>query len=361
VIVILKENHTFDTYFGQFPGADGASKVKIKGKTKTPPNAPDRPPNDISHTFASAHKAYHNGAMDQFEQVQGAVVKATGFPLAFSQFSEARLPAYWTYAKEFALFDHYFTALMGPSAPNHLYIVAASSGGAIANPHGDNLQPSCSVPAATIQVLTSAGKIVTQPACLDIATLPNLLSSNGITWKAYGYWAMGTLHRVYDDPAMRANLKTEAEFLQDLQAGQLPAVVWLVGQRDEHPTKSVCDGENWTVDQVNAIMQSQYWSSSLIIVTWDDWGGWYDHVAPPQVDQFGLGFRVPTLVISPYAKRGFIGHRQTEHSSVPKTIETIFGLPNLTTRDAQANDLLDALDFSQPPRPPQIAQTRTCP
>jgi phospholipase C len=96
-------------------------------------------------------------------------------------------------------------------------------------------------------------------------------------------------------------------------------------------------------------------------VTWDDWGGWYDHVAPPQVDEFGLGFRVPALVISPYARRGFIGHRQTEHSSVPKTIETLFGLPSLTARDAQANDLLDALDFSQPPRPPQIVQTRTCP
>jgi phospholipase C len=361
VIVILKENHTFDTYFGQFPGADGAHKVKIKGKTTTPPKAPDRPSNDIDHSFASAHKAYHNGAMDQFDQVQGAIVKATGFPLAFSQFREATLPAYWTYAKEFALFDRYFTALMGPSAPNHFYLVAASSGGAIANPHGDNFQPSCSVPSATIQVLTPAGTTVTQPACLDIPTLPNLLSANGITWKAYGYWAMGTLHRIYDDPAMRANLKTEADFLQDLQAGQLPAVVWLVGERDEHPKKSVCDGENWTVDQVNAIMQSQYWSSSLIIVTWDDWGGWYDHVVPPQVDQFGLGFRVPTLVISPYAKRGFIGHRQTEHSSVPKTIETIFGLPSLTTRDAQANDLLDAVDFSQPPRPPQTVPTRTCP
>ncbi len=138
-------------------------------------------------------------------------------------------------------------------------------------------------------------------------------------------------------------------------------MAWLVGQRDEHPVKSVCDGENWTIEQVNAIMQSPSWPSSLILITWDDWGGWYDHVPPPQVDRFGLGFRVPALVISPYAKRGLISHRQTEHSSVPKTIEALFGLPSLTQRDAQANDLLDALDFSQPPRPPLLVKTRTCP
>jgi phospholipase C len=186
VIVILKENHTFDAYFGQFPGADGAHKVKIKGKTKTPPKSPDRPNNDINHGFESAHKAYHNGAMDQFDQVQGAIVKATGFPLAFAQFRETTLPAYWTYAKEFALFDRYFTALMGPSAPNHFYLVAASSGGAIANPRGDKVGgeyvPSCSAPTATIEVLTPTGTKGTQPACLDIPTLPNLLAAKGITW-----------------------------------------------------------------------------------------------------------------------------------------------------------------------------------
>ena len=359
VIVILKENHTFDAYFGQFPGADGAKTVTIKGVRRTPPQAPDRPRRDITHSFAAAHTAYHNGAMDQFDQTSGAIVNR--FPQAFAQFREQTLPGYWRYAMEFALFDRYFTALMGPSAPNHFYLVAASSGGAIANPHGDNFQPSCSVPTATIEVLTPAGTTATQPACLDIPTLPNLLAERGLSWKTYGYWAMGTLHRVYDDPALRANLLTEVDFLQDLQSGRLPMVSWLVGLRDEHPVKSVCDGENWTIQQVNAIMQSPYWASTLIIVTWDDWGGWADHVPPPQVDAFGLGFRVPALVISPYAKRGYIGHRPTEHSSVPKTIETLFGLPNLTTRDAQANDLLDALDFSQPPRRPVILSTRACP
>ncbi len=359
VIVILKENHTFDHYFGSFPGADGATTVTINGVAQAPPPAPDRPARDITHSWNAAHEAYDGGAMDKFAQVSGAIVN--GFPQAFAQYNALTLPAYWQYAREFALFDHYFTSLLGPSGPNHLYLIAADAGRAISNPRYDDFQPSCSKSQAVIDILTSRGTVTTQPACLDMPSLPNTLAQRGISWKGYGYWVMGTLSRIWNDPTLRANFVGEREFTADVQASKLPAVSWLVGQRDEHPVKSVCDGENWTVEQVNAIMNSPYWNSSLIIITWDDYGGFYDHVAPPQVDEFGLGFRVPALVVSPYAKRGFIGHRTTEHSSVPKTIETLFGLPSLTARDANANDLLDALDFTQPPRSPLLLQTRACP
>jgi len=123
----------------------------------------------------------------------------------------------------------------------------------------------------------------------------------------------------------------------------------------------VCAGMRWTVDQVNAVMAGADWPSSLIIVTWDDWGGWYDHVAPPRVDAFGLGFRVPALVISPYARRGYVSHVVTEHASVPKTIETVFGLPALTARDRQAAPLLDGLDLAAAPRPPAPLAAPACP
>jgi phospholipase C len=115
----------------------------------------------------------------------------------------------------------------------------------------------------------------------------------------------------------------------------------------------------WTTAQVNAVMEGPLWRSSLVIITWDDWGGWYDHLAPPQVDHFGLGFRVPALVISPYARRGVISHRLVEHASVPKTIETLFGLPPLTARDARANDLLNGLDFTHPRCREQKSITRS--
>ncbi len=349
VIVIMKENHTFDNYFGQYPGVDGATTVTIDGTAQPPPAASDRPA-DMNHSFDSAHKAFDNGKMDQFT--------AAGY----AQYNQNDLSVYWTYAQQFTLFDHYFTSVMGPSTPNHLFTIAATSNGAIENASGiKTTDPACASPDAKIKTLTASGQTVMAPACFDIPTLPNLLAQKNVTWKGYSYFAMGILKRIYDDPAMKANLVSETQFIKDVKAGTLPAVSWVTGGQDEHPPASVCAGENWTIQQVNAVMNSPYWKSSLIIITWDDWGGWYDHVPPPQVDNLGLGFRVPTLVISPYAKQGFVDHQQTEHSSVAKTIETIFGVPSLTSRDANANDLLSALDFSQAPRAPVILKSLTCP
>jgi hypothetical protein len=139
-------------------------------------------------------------------------------------------------------------------------------------------------------------------------------------------------------------------------------VSWLVtGAGSEHPPNTACLGENWTVTQLNAIMNGPDWNSTAIFITWDDFGGFYDHVPPPQVDGFGLGMRVPLLIISPYAKAGYISHTQYEFASILKFIETRFGLPPMATRDANANDMTDSFDFTQTPRAPLILQTRTCP
>jgi len=358
VVIIVKENHAFDNYFGQFPEADGAKTIRVNGIAEDPPRAPDRTP-EINHSFLAAQLAYSNGQMDGFERLSRATVGT--LPLTFAQYREDDIPGYWTYARQFVLFDRYFSSVLGPSAPNHLFLVAASSGGATSNPRVPFGVAGCDAPSSSIAILTDSGTPDRVWACLDIPTLPNLLAERGIAWKAYGYWAMGLLRRVHNLPELRQNLVGESDFLRDLEAGALPRVAWLVGERDEHPPRSICDGENWTIEQVNAVMRSPYWSSSLIIVTWDDWGGWYDHVAPPQVDPRGLGFRVPAIVISPYAKQGYVSHRVSEHASVPRTVETLFDLPPLGARDQGVNDLLDALDFNQPPRPPLILETRSCP
>ena len=138
---------------------------------------------------------------------------------------------------------------------------------------------------------------------------------------------------------------------------------WLVVSADksEHPPASVCVGENWTVQQLNAVMQGPDWKSTAVFLTWDDFGGFYDHVPPPQVDNFGFGPRVPLLIISPYAKVGFIAHTFYEFSSVLKFIEERFGLPPLTDRDSAANDMLDSFDFDQRSLPPLILEQRQCP
>ncbi len=129
----------------------------------------------------------------------------------------------------------------------------------------------------------------------------------------------------------------------------------------DHPPNSVCEGENWTVNQINAIMRSPAWGSTVIFLTWDDFGGFYDHVAPPHSDQFGFGPRVPLIIISPFAKAGFISHTTYELSSVLKFIELRFGLKPLTDRDSAANDLMDSFDFNQHPLPPLILNTHKCP
>ena len=135
----------------------------------------------------------------------------------------------------------------------------------------------------------------------------------------------------------------------------------MTGAASEHPPDSSCLGENWTVNQLNALMQGPQWYSTAVFITWDDFGGFYDHVPPPKVDNFGFGPRVPLLVISPYAKKGLISHTVYEFSSLLKFVETRYGLDPLTDRDTQANDLLDSFDFDQDPLPPVILQTRRCP
>ena len=153
------------------------------------------------------------------------------------------------------------------------------------------------------------------------------------------------------------------QFVKDAESGKLPAVSWLVTSAglSEHPPASVCLGENWTVEQLNAVMRGPEWKSTVVFLTWDDFGGFYDHVAPPVADNFGFGPRVPMLVISPWVKRGHISHTTLEFSSVLKFIEERFDLDALTERDEDANDLIDSFDFEQSPLAPLILSTRQCP
>ena len=143
----------------------------------------------------------------------------------------------------------------------------------------------------------------------------------------------------------------------------MPAVSWLLPPEpdSEHPPESMCEGENWTVNVLKAVMQGPDWYSTAVFITWDDFGGFYDHVAPPQVDEFGLGPRVPLLIISPYSKPGYVSHTVYDHTSILKFVETRYGLPALTSRDAWANAMLDSFDFDQPPRLPMLLGKRTCP
>jgi len=370
IVFIIKENRTFDNYFGTFPGANGATSGTIStGQVIPLGHAPDKLPRDIDHSYNAAITAIDGGRMDRFDLITGG--NQNGDYLSYTQYTEADMPNYFAYARHFALGDNMFSSLTGPSFPNHLYTVGAQSGGAINNPSSSGIWGCDADDTSTVQVMDNHGNITRQFPCFNFRTLADNLEVAGLTWKYYapqkgesGYiWsALDAIQHIRLTPLWEERVVPTSQFASDALNSRLPAVSWLVvgSGMSEHPPASVCAGEDWTVQQLNAVMQSPDWNSTAVFLTWDDFGGFYDHVPPPKVDNFGFGPRVPFLIISPYSKPGYISHTQYEFSSVLKFIEIRFGLPPLSDRDTLANDILDSFDFNQLPLSPLILQTRPC-
>ncbi len=372
IVFIVKENRTFDNYFGTFPGADGATSGTIStGEVVPLKPAPDMTPHDIDHSYQAAVEAIDGGAMDRFDLIKGGNVN--GELLSYTQYQEADIPNYFAYARNFVLADAFFSSLQGPSFPNHLYTVGAQSGGAVNNPSNSMGRWGCDSPAnSRVQTLDEAGELGSVYPCFDFDTLADRLEAEGLSWRYYapdqgqsGYiWsALNAVRHIRLTSLWQQHVVNTTQFVQDAQNGQLPTVSWLVvgSGLSEHPPASVCLGENWTVEQLNAVMSGPDWNSTVVFLTWDDFGGFYDHVAPPVVDNFGFGPRVPFLIISPRAKHGHISHTTLEFSSVLKFIEERFDLDALTERDQDANDLIDSFDFDHRPRQPLLLSTRQCP
>jgi phospholipase C len=378
-VFIVKENRSFDSYFGAFPGADGATQGPISTGQIVPLTLnPDITPHDLSHTSGEAVTDIDRGKMDNYDLPPFG--NENGELIAYRQFNQSGIPNYWTYAQSFVLADHMFSSLHGPSFPNHLYAVAAQSGGVLEVPNPEASLPNgpnslswgCDAPEGmTTRFLNPKGTFDAVVPCFDFPTLADSLDSANISWKYYApsegergyvFSTFDAINHIRNTNLWQEHVVPYTNFVNDAMKGELPAVSWVVsGIESEHPPNSVCVGENWTVEQINAVMQGPDWDSTAIIIVWDDFGGFYDHVVPPQVDGFGLGIRVPALIISPFARPGHISHTQYEFSSVLKTIEEVFNLKPLTKRDANANDLFDSFNFTQPPIPPMILQPRACP
>lgn len=316
VVVIVKENHTFDNYFGTFPGADGVVL----------PQATNPPAADPSHT----HSSWEHRGTDTKHQVQ---------------YKEADIPEYFDLARRFTLCDNYFSEVAGPSTPNHCMIVAADA-------------PVINNPAGMYRPTSSSR--------WKLKSIPDLLTAAGKSWGAYGSYIFG----YFTGLKTAGHLHGRDTFLKDVAAGRLPTVSFVYGDGSpdlsEHPVQNVSVGCKWTASLISAIENSAYWAKTMIIVTWDDWGGWFDHVQPPNVEawdpkhaqhpadahtsyagqQWRYGSRVPCLVIGPYAKPGHISHQFNSHVSIPKFIEDTFGLPSLSVRDSSSNGLTDCYDYT---------------
>jgi phospholipase C len=321
VVIIVKENHTFDNYFGRFARANGARLAR----------AANPPPDDPKHK----HQTWMTRATDEAHKLQ---------------YRKADIPGYWNLARRFTVCDRYFSEVAGPSTPNHLMLICADAP-IINNPH-HHYRP--------------------QPADrYDLPSLPIALESKNLTWTNYGGYAFRYVASLVGHHRNRPS----EQFAQHARQGNLPTVSWVYGEAgpglSEHPRENVTVGMQWTIDQVSAVAAGGLWDKVAIFITWDDWGGWYDHVRPPVKERwhhghaqrpadahpefdgqpFRFGSRVPCLVVSPYAKPGHISSQENSHVSILKFCEDTFGLPPLTDRDGQSNGMSDCFDLTQNPLP----------
>lgn len=370
IIVIVEQNHTFDSYFGRYPGANGlnnATRFPIDPVT----NAPVEPSASVegllesleasvspgsellSNGRGTAIDAFNGGAMDGFVAAQ--INRGFDDELAMSYFYGEDVRGLWDMADQFVLFDNYFSSVLGDSLPNMLYLIAGKSFG---------------INRGSVETLRFL-------ANNEVPTVFDQLQEAGISWKYYVgnleqvseekvlrgeyleieearpaqlYWVpLLIMPRFWTDPEMRSRVASQEQFFIDAARGELPSVSFVLPSPTDHPLTPLGVSQRRLLSLVNAVAKSPQWGRSALFIVWDEWGGFYDHVPPPQVDELGLGFRVPGLLVSPWAKPGYISSVLHDHTSILKFISDRFDLPPLSERQKAANGFDDAFDFESPP------------
>jgi phospholipase C len=322
VIISCQENRSFDHYYGYAPFAGsfgppaGYSQPDGNGGTVAPYHLTSLSTSDIGHEWSDAHAQWHSGGMDGFFTDAGII--------SLGYYTAAELPFYYSLFPSSTLCGNYFCSVLGPTWPNRFYFAAGTSGG-----------------------ITTNG--VWGYGVFDSPIILDLLDLYGITWKIYNLgWdsvPYGNTDNVFvfwkrfaKDNRTRAS---KGQFLNDCKRGELPQVSWVIPSYargwDEHPPADISVGMNLQAELIGALRASPQWDSSAFILTYDEHGGFFDHVAPPQVDAFGLGIRVPTWVVSPWARPGHLEGTVYDHTSTLKLIERLHGLPTL----ASVNHIFD--------------------
>jgi phospholipase C len=418
IIMIVQENRSFDSYFGTFPGADG-----IVGRHVCLPDPLLRRCHRLFHdrrdrnsggphgadaALADINKGKMNGFVRQARVGRRKLCARNAFdpvctetktPDVMGYHTGREIPNYWSYARQFVLQDHMFAPSFGWSLPAHLELVSAWS----ARCSGPYRPMTCKT-----NITRPAGPLINvgrQPAPRTTYTpyyawtdITYLLHAQHVSWRYYV--APGSQPDCVDPDALvcpfrfqsaktpeiwnplprfttvhlddqQGNIQSASHFFTAAARGTLPAVTWIVpsGRNSEHPPSLVSRGQAWVTKLVNAVMKSPNWKDSAIFVAWDDWGGFYDHVPPPRVDAWGYGLRVPALVISPYARRGYIDHQTLSLDAYLKFIEDDFlhsaridpatdgrpdSRPNVRERVRQLGDLRRDFNFNQRPRDPVV-------
>jgi phospholipase C len=365
IVVLMQENRSADNYLGQL-NAFGQTAYEAEPTTGNPdPLNPLNPPivpfhetaycesSDLNHSWNGEHSDFDNGAMDGFTAANDNT-SANPDPTdpsgarTMGYYTQADLPFYYGLYNTFATNDRYFQSVLSQTFPNRLYLYAATSFGVIAN-----------------NVVGSTH-----------TSIFNELDANGVDWKIYSAQypvSFGSLLFKYVSDHAAAHVFPISQYYADATAGTLPSVSFVdprfldtpTVESDEHPPSNIQVGQKFVSDVTNALMSSPNWSSSAMFLTYDENGGFYDHVAPPSApvpdnvppnlkagDTPGAfnryGFRVPVVVISPFSKQHYVSHVVDDHTSITRFIELRFGMPAMTNRDLNADPMLDMFDFSTP-------------
>ena len=407
VIVVVQENRSFDNFFATFPGADGATAGCMEVPTalrhvrlrSAPCPSGDEyvtlqksdliEPCDFSHHYHNFVDDYDAGAMDGFGVQKGNKVACPGEvgTAPYHYVDPSQIAPDWTIAAQYVLADHLFQTQGSGSFTAHQDLIAAAT---IINKAQtksivdlpDHAPWGCDAPPGTKTDLLffDGSKLRDQYhrgpfPCLKYATLRDLLDAKSVTWKYYSppvfikhtrehgagaLWnGFDAIKAVRDGPEWHRNVAQPNDFFTDVRKGRLPAVSWVIPDEpnSDHPGNDSDTGPSWVASIVNAVGKSSYWDSTAIVIVWDDWGGFYDHEPPPFFDEWGgLGFRVPMLVVSAYAREttpgypGYVSHTQYEFGSILHFVEDTWNLGTLGTTDRRAASIGDCFDFTQPPR-----------
>jgi phospholipase C len=411
VIVIVQENRSFENFFAGFPGANAptfgcasisnkivstrpAHAVARRGSSSGCPSGDAQVPlhritfegPDLQHDWKSSMGEWNNGRMDGFWKFG----LTHGQYAAYAFLDHAQIQPYWSIAQQYVLADAMFPTEFGGSFTGHLTLVAGTDNLSQVPRTAEVDFPSappddCDSPPGTTSSYLSNNRRVHRfqgpfPCFNQFNTIAQVLDQSAVSWKYYatklvgaGMWEpFEAIKYVRKGPDWNKNIIVpQTQILSDPGNGQLASVSWVTPSQldSDHPAFHSAKGPSWVASVINAIGESSYWNSSAIIVVWDDWGGWYDNAAPPQLDFRGLGIRVPCLIISPYARQtspsqpGYVSHTQYEFGSILKFIEEAFSLPYIGNpshgyTDTRASSLDDAFDFTQQPRPFTPIKTR---
>jgi phospholipase C len=374
VVIIVQENRTPDYLFQGVPGADIASKAVDSGGQTVPLHSVSLAAGyDLGHGHDNFVTDFDGGKMDGFDK--GLPQKYHLRPFGYAPLTEVQ--PYFDMATQYVFADRMFQSNQAGSFPAHQYFVSGTSSALPATSFSVSSDPydsktgkkgsaGCDAAPSTIVYTINPNDGSPGPTpfpCFERPVLSDFLDQRSVTWRYYqhglgtGLWhAFDAVMHVRYGPDYANVVTPPQNILTDISNSQLAQVSWVMPADDAHSdhagTKSA-EGPSWVAAVVNAIGKSPYWNSTAIFIVWDDWGGWYDHYPPPQFNNFyELGCRVPLVVISAYAKHGYVSHVQHEFGSILAFAEETFGIPkgSLGTTDVRADDLHDAFAFAQHPR-----------